>query len=54
MQLCEMREYRYEDYISMTTGYDWREPTDEESGKGSAGTGFFKIEPQAPGGSLLH
>jgi FKBP-type peptidyl-prolyl cis-trans isomerase SlyD len=31
-----------------------REPTDEESSKGSAGTGFFKIEPQAPGGSLLH
>jgi len=31
-----------------------REPTDGESSKGSAGTGFFKIEPQAPGGSLLH
>jgi FKBP-type peptidyl-prolyl cis-trans isomerase SlyD len=31
-----------------------REPTYEESSKGSAGTGFFKIEPQAPGGSLLH
>jgi FKBP-type peptidyl-prolyl cis-trans isomerase SlyD len=31
-----------------------REPTDEESSKGSAGTGFFKVESQAPGGSLLH
>ena len=24
------REYQYDDYISQTTGYDWREPTDEE------------------------
>jgi len=26
----EMRNYKYEDYVSITTGYDWREPTDEE------------------------
>ena len=25
-----MREYKYDDYISTTTGYDWREPTEEE------------------------
>ena len=25
-----MREYKYDDYISITTNYDWREPTDEE------------------------
>lgn len=31
-----------------------REATEEELARGSAGTGFFKIEPQAPGGSLLH
>lgn len=24
------REYRYDDYISITTGYDWREPTEDE------------------------
>jgi phage/plasmid-associated DNA primase len=24
------REYKYDDYVSMTTGYDWREPTNEE------------------------
>ena len=24
------RDYKYEDYISITTGYDWREPTEEE------------------------
>lgn len=24
------RDYRYDDYVSMTTGYDWREPTNEE------------------------
>lgn len=24
------REYKYDDYISITTGYDWREPTDDE------------------------
>lgn len=26
----DMREYKYDDYISITTSYDWREPTDEE------------------------
>lgn len=26
----EFRDYKYDDYISMTTGYDWREPTNEE------------------------
>jgi len=26
----EFREYKYDDYISTTTGYDWREPTKEE------------------------
>ncbi|MCW5648728.1 MAG: peptidylprolyl isomerase [Ramlibacter sp.] len=31
-----------------------REATEEEIGRGSAGTGFFKVQPQAPGGSLLH
>ena len=30
-----------------------REATEEEIGLGSAGTGFFKVQPQAPGG-LLH
>lgn len=25
-----MRDYLYEDYLSITTGYDWREPTHEE------------------------
>jgi phage/plasmid-associated DNA primase len=24
------REYRYNDYLSITTGYDWREPTENE------------------------
>ena len=24
------REYKYDDYISITCGYDWREPTEEE------------------------
>jgi len=24
------REYQYDDYIATTTGYDWREPTEEE------------------------
>ena len=24
------RDYQYDDYISTTTGYDWREPTKEE------------------------
>ncbi|WP_408593398.1 peptidylprolyl isomerase [Limnohabitans sp.] len=31
-----------------------REASDEEKDRGTAGTGFFKIEPQAPGGNLLH
>jgi FKBP-type peptidyl-prolyl cis-trans isomerase SlyD len=31
-----------------------REATEEEIGRGSAGTGFFKIEPQGPGSTLLH
>lgn len=30
MNLCKFREYEYDDYISITTGYDWREPTEEE------------------------
>lgn len=31
-----------------------REASDEEKDRGTAGTGFFKIEPQAPGSNLLH
>jgi FKBP-type peptidyl-prolyl cis-trans isomerase SlyD len=31
-----------------------REATEEEIGRGSAGTGFFRVQPQAPGGSSLH
>ena len=31
-----------------------REATEDEIGKGTAGTGFFRIQPQAPGSSLLH
>jgi FKBP-type peptidyl-prolyl cis-trans isomerase SlyD len=31
-----------------------REATEEEIGRGSAGTGFFKVQPQAPGNGLLH
>lgn len=31
-----------------------REATKEEIGKGSAGTGFFRIEPMAPGGDQVH
>jgi len=30
MEKEEIREYKYDDYISITTGYDWREPTEEE------------------------
>ena len=30
MKTCQFREYEYDDYISITTGYDWREPTEEE------------------------
>ena len=26
----EFRDYKYDDYISITSGYAWREPTDEE------------------------
>lgn len=31
-----------------------REATEEEVGRGSAGTGFFTVQPQAPGNGLLH
>lgn len=31
-----------------------REATEQEVGRGSAGTGFFKILPQAPGNAALH
>ena len=31
-----------------------REATEDEIGRGSAGTGFFRVQPQAPGNSLLH
>lgn len=31
-----------------------REATEEEVGRGSAGTGFFRIQPPAPGGHTLH
>lgn len=31
-----------------------REATEEEIGRGSAGTGFFRVQPQAPGGNSLH
>jgi FKBP-type peptidyl-prolyl cis-trans isomerase SlyD len=31
-----------------------REATEEEIGKGTTGTGFFRIEAQAPGNNLLH
>ena len=31
-----------------------REATEEEIGRGSAGTGFFRVQPQAPGNTLLH
>jgi len=31
-----------------------RAATQEEQERGTLGTGFFKIEPQAPGGSALH
>lgn len=30
LKKCEFRDYRYDDYISITTGYDWEEPTNEE------------------------
>ena len=31
-----------------------REATDDEAARGSAGTGFFKVHVQAPGGTSLH
>jgi len=31
-----------------------REATEEEVGRGSAGTGFFKVQREAPGGTSLH
>ncbi|WPB58185.1 FKBP-type peptidyl-prolyl cis-trans isomerase [Xylophilus sp. GOD-11R] len=31
-----------------------REATEEEVGKGTAGTGFFKVQPAAPGDTTLH
>ena len=31
-----------------------REATEEEIGRGSAGAGFFKVLPQAPGSGSLH
>jgi len=31
-----------------------REATEEEVGRGTAGTGFFKIAPMAPGNQTLH
>lgn len=31
-----------------------REATEQEIGRGSTGTGFFKVQPQAPGSTLLH
>ena len=31
-----------------------REATEEEIGRGSAGTGFFRVQPQAPGGTSIH
>lgn len=30
METDNFREYKYDDYVSMTCGYDWREPTPEE------------------------
>ena len=31
-----------------------REATEEEIGRGTTGTGFFRVQPQAPGNNLLH
>lgn len=31
-----------------------REATEEEIGRGTAGTGFFQVHPQGPGGTSLH
>jgi FKBP-type peptidyl-prolyl cis-trans isomerase SlyD len=33
---------------------DVREATEEEIGRGTMGTGFFSVQPQAPGSGLLH
>ena len=33
---------------------DIREATEEEIGRGSTGTGFFKVEAGPPGGTTLH
>lgn len=30
LEKSEFREYEYSDYVSITTGYDWREPTVDE------------------------
>ena len=30
LELGSFREYKYDDYVSTTTGYDWRDPTEEE------------------------
>jgi hypothetical protein len=30
MKTCKFREYEYDDYVSITTCYDWRNPTEEE------------------------
>ena len=30
METEQFREYKYDDYVSMTCGFDWREPTDDE------------------------
>ena len=30
MKIGKMRAYEFDDYVSITTGYEWREPTDEE------------------------
>ena len=31
-----------------------REATEEEIGRGTAGAGFFRVQPQAPGSDLPH
>jgi len=31
-----------------------RQATEEEVGRGTTGTGFFRVQPQAPGGDTLH
>ena len=40
-------------YIDMRVA-QVREASADEVGRGSAGTGFFKVLPQAPGGNTLH